>query len=88
VPALKQIAGRDQIDRGLIRLAGFQQITATRRVAIARPDNALAEIRRIAVGGNVDQLRGEISIGAELVAKRISWTGPVTSISSSSGGVK
>ena len=54
VPTLEQIAGRDQIDRELIWTAGFHQSAATRRVPIARPDNAFTEIGRIAVGSNVD----------------------------------
>jgi len=63
VPALEQIAGRDQIDRELIRPAGFHQTAATRCVAIARPDNTFAEIGRIAVGSNVEQPRSEIGVG-------------------------
>jgi hypothetical protein len=70
VPALEQIAGRDQIDCELIRPAGFDQRASPRRVAIARPDNAFAEIGRIAVGSNVEQPRSEIGVRARNSPRR------------------
>ena len=77
VPALEQIASRDQVDRELIRSSRFHQSAATRAGAVTPTNNALAEIGRIAIGGDIDQPGGEIGVGrgARCEENQFDWSG-------------
>ena len=62
VTGQKDIAGCPKINREQIRLAGLHQLRCARGLPIARANDAIEEILRIAVGMHIHQLGGEVGI--------------------------
>src|SRR4029453_14719604 len=63
VSGQKDIAGPNQVDGELVRLAGFEQFRSSRAVAISPPVNAFTLVDGSSIGKHVDQLRDEVRIG-------------------------
>ena len=89
MPFQKDIARRPQIDSVFVDLAGRDGLWFTDRgLAEAGAQDSLGEILRKAVGPTSTSLAVKSVSTVEDFAKRSRVTGPVTSRSSSSGGVE
>jgi hypothetical protein len=62
VPWEKHVARGPEVDRQLVHLASGQQCGDHARGMVARTDDAISQVLRIAVWAHIHQLRGEIRI--------------------------
>ena len=59
----EHVAGDAGIHRDPVELAGVGQFRFVEGVAVAQPQDAVGEVAGISIGGDIDELGGEIGIG-------------------------